>query len=453
MNSADLAYDNSLDLFEVPACNLGVSQVKYVSYRPVNQFSTEGNVKFRIAGSGSSYIDLNDIYVKTRVRITRGDGQRLPKRPPGVGTLPEGASDDMSVDDDACEWCVAPVNNLSSSLWYELEVRMNDCVVLGGRTGYAYSAMLNTLLDENGLTDGELESALFVKDTAPFAHDMTVPGGNKGFAERMERTKESQPVELLSRLDADVFKVQKYLLNGVSLEINLTPTSTAFRLCSPNTEYDDFALEIMYISLEVKHVTPSVQVLVGHQKILRDGLSRARYFYLKEELRRFSIPQGYSSWYSEDSFNGKIPSTLALTFVSAEALNGSLRKNGYYFHHFDVTHINISVSGHPTPRGPLSLNFKEGRYLQSFNDLYGGRSKGPCNSQRITLKEFGAGYAIFVINLNPQNRDTYFPASKDGNLRIELKFAQPLPESVILLARTTQPSMYEFDYERNVYLS
>lgn len=456
LKSTDLAYDNSLDIFEVPACNLGVSSVKYITHRPINQFSTEGNVKFRVPGTGSAYLDLREIYVKTVVRIVKGNGEPLPRRPVMARQAPGQLDPDTPVHahEDEGEWGVGPVNGLANSLWYEAEVRMNDCVVLGGRTGYAYASMLNTLLDENSLTDGELECAMFIKDTAPYAHDMQLRGGgNDGYAERVERMKESQPVELLARLDADVFKVQKFLINGVTLDVNLTPTSSAFRLMSSNTTYTDFVLEIMDISLEVKQVVPTPQVLVAHQEILRTGLSRAKYFYLKEDIRRFALARGTSSYYSEDSYNGKIPSSLAITFVSGEGMNGRLSKNPYYFHHFDLTHLNVSVSGSPTPRGPLSFNFKEEKYLQSYSDLYGGKSKGPSNSQRITLKEFGKGYAIFVVNLNPQNRDTYFPTTRDGSVRIELKFARQLPESVIMLTRVCYPAMYSFDYERNVYLS
>ena len=69
------------------------------------------------------------------------------------------------------------------------------------------------------------------------------------------------------------------------------------------------------------------------------------------------------------------------------------------------------------------------------------------------LSEYPEGYSLFVVDLAPQNYDKYYPANRDGNARIELRFAKPLPESVVMLARVSYPSLYDVDYVRNIYLA
>ena len=111
-------------------------------------------------------------------------------------------------------WQVGPISNLGSSLFDSAEVRFNDTVVFGGQTGFAYRAMFNTLLDTDKITDEELQCGMFLKDTVGFVDDVDLTSeGNKGFAQRAELMEGSKSVELLSRLQIDAFKTDKYLIS------------------------------------------------------------------------------------------------------------------------------------------------------------------------------------------------------------------------------------------------
>ena len=164
-------------------------------------------------------------------------------------------------------------------------------------------------------TSTEPQCGMFIKDT-PGDIDNVDPTStsNVGLLKRSELMSESRTIELLSKLDIDVLKTNKHLLNGVAIDLTLVPTSSAFKLLTPNRTYNDYVLEIVDISLELKMITPSNQVLVGHQEVMQSNLSRAKYFYLKEDLRKFSISAGSNSFFVEDAFNGKIPSQLSLFF-------------------------------------------------------------------------------------------------------------------------------------------
>ena len=86
LQSSDIAYDSSLDLFEVPVSNLGVAESKFVSFKAANSYNIEGNIKFRIPAAGNCYLDLRELYIKTTVRIVRGNGQPLPPNPSSLWT-------------------------------------------------------------------------------------------------------------------------------------------------------------------------------------------------------------------------------------------------------------------------------------------------------------------------------------------------------------------------------
>ena len=47
----------------------------------MNAYNIEGNIKFRISGAGTNYIDLREIYLKSTVRIVRQGGLSIPQKP------------------------------------------------------------------------------------------------------------------------------------------------------------------------------------------------------------------------------------------------------------------------------------------------------------------------------------------------------------------------------------
>ena len=466
LKESDIAYDSVLDLFGIPISNLGISESQIVSYKPSNAFDLEGNVKWRIPGTGGSYVDLREIYVKTSVRIMQSDGKPVPPKPkksatktttstPADGQPPPTApSKETSAEEEetAGKWRVSPVAYLAHSLWDGVEVRFNDYVVHGGQTGYSYRAVLNTLLGNNEISDEELQCGMFIKDSPGYVSEVDVSTtSNQGLLDRHKLMENSKTVELVSKIDIDCLKTDRLLLNGTSIDLTLTPTSSAFRLLTPNTTNLNYVLEIVDISLEVKLVTPSSQVMVAHQNVLQKGLSRAKYFYMKEDLRKFNLAKGSSVFHSEDTFNGRIPEDLTIIFLPSDSLNGKFQKNPYEFKHYKLSHLNVSLSGRPTPEGPLSFDFDNGKYMKGYMNLYKGKGP-PSNSQRITLKEYAGGFSIFRVLLNTQNESDQYPSNRSGSLRLEARFAEPLPENVVMLAHISFPAMYEIDFSRSVYV-
>ena len=496
IESAELAYEDSLNLFNVPTSNLGVTDVKFLKYKPINQFTSEGAVRFYVPGVGPSYIDLSGATLKTVVRILRSDGSPIPKRNKAGGSQPStttkraasatdgtGAtisstseqtssadkedihdastdSTDSTASADTSEdegiWSISTCNHLAQSLWDSIEIKMNDRVMTHGQTRYSYMSMLNTLLCESKMNESDLECSFFYKDTAGYLDDtsLSAAGGNEGLKKRAELLSESKPVELLAKIEVDVLKnSKKYLLNGVSLAIHLTPTDNKFRLLTCNGKTKDYKLVIEDISLILPHVTPANHVLLAHQDVLKSELSRAKYFYIKEELRSFNLAKGSSSYHLEDAFNGRLPQKILLAFVDGAAIAGSLSRNPYNFKHNFLSFINISESGNPSPRGAIYLDFERGEYLQSYKQLYEGKTCDALSSARIKREDFPNGYSIFRIDLAPQDGKEFYPINKQGCCRIELRFDKPLAESVVMLAKVEYPGLYELDFSRNIFVS
>ena len=121
-----------------------------------------------------------------------------------------------------------------------------------------------------------------------------------------------------------------------------------------------------------------------------------------------------------------------------------MNKNPYSFKHHNLSHLNVSINGCPTPSGPCEYDFQNGLYIKAYMDLYRGKRRS-SNSKRITLEE--------LLDLNYHSDGDDFPSLREGRLRLECRFAEQLKENIVLLTHITLPACFAIDYTRSIHLS
>ena len=106
---------------------------------------------------------------------------------------------------------------------------------------YPFRAYVETVLSYGAEAKNiELTSQLWYKDTAGHMDTTTVDGGNTGLVERRSYIAKSRVVEMMGRLHVDLFLQDRFLLNGVSVNIRLVRSNDALSLnwrpCSISTK-------------------------------------------------------------------------------------------------------------------------------------------------------------------------------------------------------------------------
>ncbi len=76
-NQSKECVKTELDLFTVPYTQTSIEKSTFVEIPPVLAITDTGPLEFYISASSEDYIDLNDTYLFTRVRITNLDGTNL----------------------------------------------------------------------------------------------------------------------------------------------------------------------------------------------------------------------------------------------------------------------------------------------------------------------------------------------------------------------------------------
>ena len=470
---SSLGIGESMNIFQMPAVDVGVSKVRYVDFQPKNHMSKTLGMEFVITNLGNQYIDLRRTYLKLKVRILQNNDVKLPKAMSGLNTNSYAPTDSGSGSDgtdppviptipEASK--VGPVNNFMHSLFSQIDVYFQNKLVSSSNDNYAYEAYFNTLFNHFVNSKGtHLMAQLFCKDVAPMDSG-DINGTNVGLVTRAMYTRESRTLDLMGPLLLDIFTINKYILNGVEIKLKFWPSNSRFHLMSDATS-PDFHVELVDACLSVCIVTPTREMLISHQEVMQKENYMAVYQYMKSDIKKYSVAGGLLQFRVDNVYLGNVPSRLICGIVSEEGVSGSYTRNPFNFYHNHVRYVNVSVDNESIPTSAYQMKFDDENspygcnFVDAYLSLFGRerefdvQNSGPS----ITRSDYAKGYTLFAYDLEPdvKNEDDgmVWPTFKRGNLRIEIHFEKKLTEPVCIILFATFPSMIKIDHARAVYIA
>ena len=422
-----------LDLFTLPHTQTSVEFGQVISYYPVSNISDTGPIEFSVESSGDEYIDLRATRLAVRVKIVNQDGTDL-----------------------APNTKVGPTNMFMHSLFSQVDVHLNERLVSSATQTYPYRAYIETLANYDiGAKQSQLTMALFYKDTPGQLNSVdpvTDPVANKGLAKRYELTKESQSCDMISPLHADIFFQDRLLLNGVNLKVKLTRQKTDFALLSDEAA-PNFKIVVQEASLKVRKVKVTPTIMYAHAEALKK--TTAKYPITRCEIKTFSLPRGIQDDVRDRVFQSALPDRIVLAFVDSAAYNGNMKLNPFNLEHLNLNFLAVYLDGRQIPQKPLTPKFDSNggsNYIQAYETLFSGTQKSQMDmGNDIAREDFPRGYAMYIFDLTPDLNDgSSFNLVRNGNLRIEARFATPLDKTVNLLVYGQFSNVIEIDQARNI---
>lgn len=291
---------SALDLFTPPPTNVAVNNAEYREILSLNPVSVSP-IHFKLH-PGSNYVDLSKCYLLTEAKILKKDEN--------------GEWKDLA--DDAKVGCT----QLPGATFIKnLRVSINGREVFDSNGLYAYKAYV----------DSEFTYADDVKNTysaaAGYAADKQKQDDivvNSGLAKRAKMFDGGHIAQFLTRLDADIFNQQLYLLSNTEVDIELQVHKAPFFVIAPNAAAtDEFKLEIISCKLFAKYV----ELMDGLNLNMTAALNRvpAKYAIRRSELKSFTITAGRYQ-YSTTLFADQIPRRLAFLWWQRKTLKGTPRQ-------------------------------------------------------------------------------------------------------------------------------
>jgi hypothetical protein len=420
-----------LNIFSLPPTQTAIDNAYFVDCRPVSQvMGNHAPVEFSFGGEGPDYIDLSRSKLKVKFKIVHQDA---------TSSVLEAAE------------VAVPINLALHSLWSQVDVTLGGRLMTQATGMYPFKAFIQTLLNYGKeAKESQLLAQGWYEEGADL--DAVTTAGNSAVFQKETIFKTSNVVDLEGALREDIFHMNRYLLNNIDVTLKLYPSHPEFFVMGggEDKKYKVVFDEVLFKVCMIK-VSPGV--ILGHAKALETR--NALYPFNRVETKSYSIPKGIHTINLDNVFQQARPSRLVFGLVSADAFNGDYKKNPFRFQHFDVTDVAVVVNGETVPGRPLKLNFetaKQRDYISGYLALFEGTGRsGSDFGNGITPKEYAAGHTLYVYNLDPEfKRGKYLNLVKRANVRLELRFAKPLPETVNVVVYAEHPSLFEVDRARNI---
>jgi len=404
-----------LDLFKLPCTQLSIEKTQYTEYFPIASLRQGSTIEFSISGDGDFYLNLSETLVYAQVKITEEDGSEL-KTPEQVKTTPL----------------------LLSSLFSQIDVFFNGKLVSSASDTYAYRAYFETLLNYgHSAKMSQLSAALFQSD-------------------QITSAALKKPFDLIGRLHSDVFLQKKFLLNHVDVKLRFVPNDSKF--CLQIVGEDDTLkpkLEIVNMSLFIKRMKPTPQILAAHANVLDSGVS-AKYDYRRTQVRVHAIPAGSKAAHIDSVFHGQLPVRIVIGLVEHVAFSGEYKTSPFQFDHHKLSTLSLTADGEEVYGKPLQPDFENNNYIRSYFTLFTGTgSEFRDTGNAISRKDYINGNTLYVFDLTPDSGAdcaSHVNLIHQGSVRLEIKFAKTTTKPINVVVYGEFESLLQIDKYRNVTL-
>lgn len=416
--------NSSLYIFDKQATQTDIIKSFVTDYFPVTSITSGGPIEFHIPGSTEDYIDVNDIFLHVKLRVTDAAGANV----------------------EAAD--LVGLNNLAiATLFQDVSLTLGETQIEGGQQCYPYKSYLNTIMQFHPAAQKSHMSLFgWEKDEVGKMDDAT----NAGFVKRMNWTTDGKVCELYGPLYLDFFNQSRFLISQTDLRLRLLPSKPDFALNAYGAKVD---LKIIFdsVTIHVRRMLLNPSVINGHAS----GLNKynAHYPINHTELINFTIPAGQKSYTKDRLFPLQVPKLLVIGMVENEAFNGTIGKNPYNFKHFGLNMISLYRDGESIPGRPFTPDFDNKLYSRSYaNTMQTFRYLNSDDSNGMTYEEFGNGYTLYAYDLTPDNdiTATHRHAITTNNLRLELNFKRNLPKTINVLLYAVFDSFVEVTKLRDV---
>ena len=426
---------SSLELFNIPATQTAVEDIQYQDILPISQISGDSPVEFVVSGqNGLEFLDLKNSLLYAKAKIVKADGA------------------DISGTED-----VAPINLLLSSLFSQVDVTLQGKTVVSTTNHYNYKAYIQTLLKYGSeAKKTQLSTQIWERDDDGDVNENSPrTGSNAALLKKAQMFAGGKVVDMVAPLYHDLFKMDRYLLNQVNVNVKLYRSKPEFYLLSGDADAS-FKIKLVDIRLRVSKVKINPAVIYAQSQAL--AVTNAKYPFTQTLIKQMTIPTGSTNFTYDNIFQGMRPNFVVIGFVDADAVTGSYAKNPWFFQGYDVNSIGIYVDGVPAGGNPLKLEYSTTngqntipvlrRMLQAT-----GKWLNDTGSD-LERDDIAKGYALYCFSLEP-TFDTYqyLTLLKQGNVRLDVTFGTALSSTISCIIYSEYPGYFEINAARDVVVS
>ena len=372
---------------------------------PVGGVVGDGPFTFEIPPQNDAYLVMSTIALYVKAKVVRTNDADL-----------------IDADD------VGPVNSLGTAMWEQCEILVNDRLLNPASAANShYKSFIETVLSyEKSAEKTHLRTQLFAMDTA--GQFETFTAANTGFTERAVVVKNSREFDMYSPIMADFLRANNHLAPGHKLTIKLTKAPDNFMLCGGTGVPSTYKLNILDMQLHYDRIR--LRETIATPKI-------ERYLITGSVLKRFPVAQNMQTANLRIFNGGTMPKTVICGMVRTTGVEGTLNRNPFYFHHFNVSELQLVINGRQVPAAPFKPNFGTTPKLvtREYSALF--RNTGSFRMDRGNLVDrtlWESGLTLFAWDLTIDRCNGFhLHQSPEGVIDLNLTWRQALTNPITVI--------------------
>ena len=199
-----------------------------------------------------------------------------------------------------------------------------------------------------------------------------------------------------------------------------------------------FKIKFHSLALRVRRVLLTANLVAEHQRLLHQD-KPMRYPLTRTEVKvAGTISTGESSIVLNDLFNNRLPNNLVIGLMHTSNLNGSFKRNPFYFPNLKLTNIYLEVNQKKVPPDGYTPNFEKGLVSREYRALFDNCGIQNSNhTNAISPELFYDGCTLYAFDLTPDMCLNYHSHMQEfGLITATVMLGEPVkePVSVVVFA-------------------
>ena len=428
-----------LSLWESDSIDDAIIEEKEIEYSPLTPFDLNSDVSgkvysFLVSPQGDSYLDLKSLRITGHIKV--------------VKVKADGTSENIGANDN-----ISLINGAPLGLFKLASVTLNSTEV---------ASCSNYLLPVKAYLETSLSTPKAIKECYLKSTHLWMEGDDSkedtvnevdandkssGFAVRKAAFCNNAEHQFSIPLHIDLFSLNKYLIPGIVMKIDLSRNFNNFMLLGSSE--DKFSVQLKSLKLRVKHAKVAESISNQHaERILKEPLI---YSIPYGKISSHTIPIGVSGA-SINIAQGKLPSLVLVGFMKQSQL--SLKsQNPFVFPNLGVNSMYFTLNGKMIPGIPFTPQFDKNicmrEYLHLVHSLHLDHEGSPKD---LSIEKFKNNMTLYAINLTNCCSDFSKHVSKEnGNLEAHVRFGASPTSPLETICYSLYNSQIVIDKDRHVF--
>jgi hypothetical protein len=214
------------------------------------------------------------------------------------------------------------------------------------------------------------------------------------------------------------------------------------------------AIKILESTLFVSKAKVYPSIVEGINQGLE--IAPAKYPIIHSHVKQYTLAKETNIAVLNDISLGQLPRRILVALVDNSAFIGDYKRNPFYFDHFDLNAIAAYSNGIQVPTRQYTPDYEKNLYVREMMSVFTTlRQDGTEPKIPLSRLNYMKGNVIYGFQFSPDLSSGcsgsigHANPIEYGNLRLEMRFAKPLPKAVTVLVFAEYDRIIQIDKGRN----